>query len=173
VFVPERYDPSKAPRLYQPARINGVNLALDPVTGQTLPNVFVGAFVPGTGDRANGMVTNSDPNYPLGFRDNQGIEPEPRLGVAYDITGDSRTALHASVGVYHNPHVNANGMDAMARNPPVQNTPSINYGTLDTLLALGAQGAFSNRPSNVFGLERDAKTPVSYNYSGGVQREIG
>ena len=173
VFVPERYDPAKAPRLYQPARINGVNLALDPVTGQTLPNVFVGAFVPGTGDRANGMVTNSDPNYPLGFRDNQGIEPEPRLGVAYDITGDSKTALHASVGVYHNPHVNANGMDAMARNPPVQNTPSINYGTLDTLLALGAQGAFSNRPSNVFGLERDAKTPVSYNYSAGVQREIG
>jgi hypothetical protein len=75
--------------------------------------------------------------------------------------------------MYHNPHVNANGMDAMARNPPVQNTPSINYGTLDTLLALGAQGAFANRPSNVFGLERDAKTPVSYNYSAGVQREIG
>ncbi len=35
VFVPERYDPAKAPRLFQPARINGVNLALDPVTGQT------------------------------------------------------------------------------------------------------------------------------------------
>ena len=33
VFVPERYDPAKAPRLYQPARINNVNVALDPVTG--------------------------------------------------------------------------------------------------------------------------------------------
>ena len=64
-------------------------------------------------------------------------------------------------------------MDAMARNPPVQNTPSIIYGTMDTLLAVGAAGAFSNRPSNVFGIERDAKTPTSYNYSIGVQREMG
>ena len=82
VFVPERYDPARAPRLYQPARINNVNVALDPVTGQTLPNVFVGTFVPGTGDRYNGMVSSDDPDYPKGFRDNQGIEPEPRLGLA-------------------------------------------------------------------------------------------
>jgi hypothetical protein len=173
VFVPERYDPAKAPRLYQPARINNVNVALDPVTGQTLPNVYVGSFVPGTGDRYNGMVTNADPDYPKGFRDNQGIEPEPRLGLAWDILDDNKMALHASVGIYHNPHVNANGLDAMARNPPVQNTPSINYSTLDTFLGVGAQGAFSNRPSDVFGVERDAKTPKSYNYSVGVQREIG
>ena len=173
VFVAERYDPARAPRLYQPARINNVNVAFDPVTGQTLPNVFVGSFVPGSGDRYNGMVSSSEPNYPRGFRDSQGIEPEPRLGVAWDITGNNKTALHASVGMYHNPHVNANGMDAMARNPPAQNTPSIFYGTMDTLLAAGAQGAFSNRPSTVFGLERDAKTPTSYNYSIGVQRELG
>ncbi len=173
VFVPERYNPAKAPRLYQPAVVNGANVALDPVTGQALPNVFVGSFVPGTGDRYNGMVSSSDANYPKGFRDNQGIEPEPRLGLAWDITGDSKTALHASVGVYHNPHVNANGLDAMARNPPAQNTPSIFYGTLDSLLAVGAQGAFSNRPSDVFGIERNAKTPTSYNYSTGLQRELG
>jgi hypothetical protein len=173
VFVPERYDPAKAPRLYQPARVNGVNVALDPVTGQTLPNVFVGSFVPGSGDRYNGMVTSADPNYPKGFRDRTGIEPEPRLGLAWDITGNNKTAIHASVGKYHNPHVNANGMDAMARNPPVQNTPSIFYGTMDTLLAAGAQGAFSNRPSGVFGIQRDAPTPTSYNYSVGVQRELG
>ena len=81
--------------------------------------------------------------------------------------------MHSSVGLYHNPHVNANGMDAMARNPPAQNTPSIIYGTMDTLLAAGAQGAFSNRPSDVFGIQRDAKTPKSYNYSVGIQRDIG
>lgn len=173
VFVPERYDPARAPRLYQPARINNATVAFDPVTGQSLPNVFVGSFVPGTGDRYNGMVSSLDPNYPMGFRDSQGIEPEPRIGLAWDITGDNKTALHASAGIYHNPHVNANGMDAMARNPPAQNTPSIFYGTMDTLLAAGAQGAFSNRPSGVFGIERDAKTPTSYNYSVGIQRELG
>ena len=118
------------------------------------------------------MVTSDDPNYPKGFRDSQGLEPEPRLGLAWDIDG-GKTALHASAGLYHNPHVNANGMDAMARNPPAQNTPSIIYGTMDTLLSVGAAGAFANRPSTVFGIERDAKTPKSYNYSVGVQRELG
>jgi hypothetical protein len=172
VFVPERYDPAKVARLYQPARINNVNVALDPVTGQTLPNIFVGTFVPNTGDRYNGMVSSDDPNYPKGFRDSQGLEPEPRLGLAWDIDG-GKTAFHASAGLYHNPHVNANGLDAMARNPPAQNTPSIIYGTMDTLLSVGAQGAFANRPSAVFGIERDAKTPKSYNYSAGIQREIG
>jgi hypothetical protein len=173
VFVPARYDPARAPRLYQPARVNNVNVAQDPVTGETKANVFVGSFVPNTGDRYNGMVTSADPNYPKGFRDSQGIEPEPRIGLAWDITGNNKTALHASAGIYHNPHVNANGMDAMARNPPAQNTPSIFYTTMDALLVAGAAGAFSNRPSGVFGIERDARTPTSYNYSIGVQRELG
>jgi hypothetical protein len=173
VFVPERYDPAQVPRFYEPARINNQNVARDPVTGEVRPNVFVGSFVPGTGNPYNGMVTSDDPNYPRGFRDNQGLHPEPRLGIAYDLTGDNKTGLHASVGVYHNPHVNANGMDAMARNPPAQNTPSIWYSTMDTFLAAGAQGAFSLRPSTVFGIERNARTPTSYNYSIGVQRDIG
>ena len=120
VFVPERYDPAKAPRLYQPARINNVNVALDPVTGQTLPNVFVGTFVPGTGDRYNGMVTQRRPEL---------SERVPRQ------PGD-RTGAAARAGVGHHrrlarpPCTRASactttrtstrtGMDAMARNPPV------------------------------------------------------
>jgi hypothetical protein len=170
-FVPERYDPARAPRLYQPGRVNNVNVALDPVTGQTLPNVFVGAFVPGTGDRYNGMVTNGDPNYPDGFRSSQGLQPEPRIGMAFDLTGDGKTALHASAGLYHNAHITARSMDQSANNPPAVNTPSIFYGTMDTLL--GAAGSASLRPSSVFSLERDAQTPSSYNWQLGVQRELG
>ncbi len=170
VFVPERYDSAKAPRLYQPARVNNQNVALDPVTGEVRPNVFVGAFVPGTGDPYNGMVSHGEPGYPRGFRENQGIHPEPRLGVAWDLLGDGKTALHASAGLYHNPHITARSMDSAANNPPAVNNPTIFYGTMDTLLATGG---FSARPSNVFGLERDAKTPESYNWSIGVQREIG
>jgi hypothetical protein len=171
-FVPERYDPAKAPRLYQPARIGGVNVALDPVTGQVLPNIFVGSFVPGTGDPYNGMVRNTDPDYPKGFRDNQGIMPEPRLGTALDVFGDGKTALHASVGLFHNSQITARSMDSSANNPPAVNTPQILYGTMDTLLATGGP-AFSSRPSSVNSLERAAKTPSSYQWSLGLQREIG
>ncbi len=170
VFVPERYDPAQAPRLYQPGRINNTNVAIDPVTGEVRLNVFVGSFVPGTGNPYNGMVSSEDPDYPRGFRDNQGIHPEPRIGLAWDISGDGRMALHTSAGIYHNAHITARSMDSAANNPPAVNTPQIIYGTMDALL-VGA--AFSSRPSSVFGLERDARTPTSYNWSLGVQREIG
>ena len=170
VFVPDRYDPARAPRLYEPARINNQNVALDPLTGDVRPNIFVGSFIPNTGDLYNGMVTHDDPDYPRGFRDNQGIHPEPRLGLAWDIFGDGRMALHTSAGVYHNAHITARSMDSAANNPPAVNTPSVIYGTMDTLL----QGAdFTLRPSSVFGLERDARTPTSYNWSVGIQRELG
>jgi hypothetical protein len=169
-FVPERYDPARAPRLYQPARINNQNVAFDPVTGTVLPNVFVGSFVPGTGDPYNGMVRNDDPSYPRGFRDNQGVHLEPRLGVAYDLTGDGKTALHASVGLYHNSFITARSMDQAANNPPAVNTPTIFYSSFDSFLG-GA--ASSSRPSTVNALERDAKTPSSYNWQLGIQRELG
>jgi hypothetical protein len=168
-FVPGRYDPARAPRLFQPARINNQNVAFDPVTGQVLPNIFAGSFVPGTGDPANGMVSRDDPDYPRGFRDNQGIHPEPRLGLAYDLTGDGKTALHASAGLYHNAHITARSMDQSANNPPAVFTPIVYYGSMDTLL--GSSSA--RRPSNVFSLERDAQTPSSYNWSLGIQREVG
>jgi hypothetical protein len=115
------------------------------------------------------MVSNDDPGYPEGFRENQGLHFEPRLGFAYDLTGDGKTALHASAGVYHNAHITARSMDQAANNPPAVFTPVVYYGSMDTLL--GASSA--QRPSNVFALERDAKTPTSYNWSIGVQREIG
>src|SRR5262249_17898870 len=35
-FDPSAYDPKQAPRLYQPAIVNGARVAFDPVTGQTL-----------------------------------------------------------------------------------------------------------------------------------------
>ncbi len=168
-FVPERYNPARAPRLFQPARINNQNVAFDPVTGQTLPNVYVGSFVPGTGDPYNGMVRSSDPDYPEGFRDNQGIHPEPRLGLAFDLTGDGKTAVHASAGLYHNAHITARSMDQSANNPPAVNTPIIYYGSMDTLLGAGS----ALRPSDVFALERNAKTPSSYNWSLGIQRDVG
>ena len=52
-----------------PAIVNGTRVAFDPVTGQSLNAIFIGAFVPGTGDEANGMVKETDPSVPGGFRE--------------------------------------------------------------------------------------------------------
>src|SRR5262249_26118830 len=52
-FVPDRYDPAQAPRLFQPAVIGGKQVAYDPVSGAVQPVAYVGTFVPNTGNLAN------------------------------------------------------------------------------------------------------------------------
>ena len=174
VFVPERYDPAKVPRLYQPAVVNDVNVAFDPVTGETLGQRLRRHLRARHGRSLQRHGDQQRPQLPEGLP----RQPGDRAGAAASdspgtLPTTARRRCTRARGLYHNPHVNANGLDAMARNPPAQNTPSIIYGTMDTLLAVGAAGAFSNRPSAVFGIERDAQTPKSYNYSVGVQRELG
>ena len=169
-FVPERYDPAKAPRLYYPQKINGVNKAVDPATGQVLNEVFVGTFVPGTGNPANGMVGANDPDYPRGFRDTLAPAIEPRVGMAYDLFGNNTTKLHASAGVFHNA-VLGGGSQGNLQGPPLFNQSSIFYSTLSDFMTPGA--TLAQRPTGVNGLERHAKTPVAYRYTAGVQRDIG
>ena len=99
-FALDRYGLSKAPLFFQPAcsialPSNGVcptaNLRVrNPVTGEILPRVFQGAFVPGTGNPYNGMVLGTDDSYPRAFRDQQPIQLQPRFGFAWDLAGTAR-----------------------------------------------------------------------------------
>ena len=174
-FDPDQYVPGGSPLLYQPVLVNGQQRALNTVTGELRPYIYVGGFVPGTGDPYNGMVTQDEwGSYGTGFRVSQGIEPEGRAGLAWDITGTGKTSLHASIGRYHNPFVNANGLDNLARNPPAQSNPVLRYSTIDQMLTPEGAAAFDTRPSSgILGLQHDAPTPKSLNYSVGIQREIG
>ena len=173
-FDPDRYIPGGSPLLFRPVRVNGVNLAQNPVTGELRPNVYVGSFVPNTGDPYNGMVTNDEwPSYGVGFRVSQGIQPEGRVGFAWDIIGNGKTSLHGSLGRYHNAFVNANGLDILARQPPAQNNPILRYSTIEQLMTPQARAAFDATPSAITGFQHVAPTPKSLNYSIGVQRELG
>jgi hypothetical protein len=164
-FVFERYDPANAPRMYVPAP---GNTARDLATGQVVPGALAGTYVPGTGDRANGMVPAYDRTYPYGFRDNQGIHPEPRIGIAYDLFGNGKTGLHFSAGLFHQGYVGG-GVGGNLQGPPTSNETNIPNSLVSQVLASGKV----YRPGDVRGLERDAKTPAAYSLSLGIQQEIG
>jgi Carboxypeptidase regulatory-like domain/TonB-dependent Receptor Plug Domain len=169
-FRPELYDPASAPRLYQPAVINGVRVAFDPPTGQRLNQIYIGAFVPGTGDPSNGMELATDPDAPRGHREQRAPEIEPRVGVAYDLFGRGTTVLHASAGMFHNARLGGGNLGNL-RNPPFFNNPIAFYGSASQLFQPGA--AILLFPTNINALERDAHTPSSYNWSAGIRQDIG
>ncbi len=169
-FDPATYNPANAPRLYQPALVNGTRVALDPATGQTLNAIYIGAYVPGTGNQANGMVLQTDSDVPRGFRKVLAPQLEPRVGFSWDITGEGRTVLHSSAGQFHNARLGG-GSAGNLRNPPYILNPIIFYNTMATTFIPGVVPA--NRPGNVEALETSYKTPSSFNWSIGLRRELG
>jgi hypothetical protein len=169
-FDPSRYDPARAPRLYQPAIVNGTRVALDPVTGQTLNAVYIGAFVPGTGDENNGMVTAGD-GVPRGFRETLAPQIEPRLGLSWDPLGTGLTAIHASAGLFHNARLGGGSLGNLSGNPPFIHNPVLSFGTLQSTFVPGTNRL--NRPAAIEALEWDYETPSSYNWSVGIRRDIG
>jgi hypothetical protein len=166
----ERYDPAQAPALFRPVLSGGRRMGFNPVTGTVVDPVLIGAFVPGSGSLTNGMVEGTDTTYPSGFVQQENILPEPRIGLAYDPFGDSKTAIHAGFGLFHNTRAVGQPYVLAARgNPPRQFTPVAYYGNMDTFL--NAPGFLS--PTSVFSFEKDMKTPGIFNLTFGVQRDVG
>jgi hypothetical protein len=183
-FDPSRYNPANAPLLYQPTCTVAITAAACPTANRRAfdprtPTVLltntnlVGTFVPATGDLANGIILSTDPTAPRGFRNTRSIDLEPRVGLAWDLRGDGKTVLRMMGGVYHAPRVGGGtgGASSLGGNPPLQRSFSINFGNVENLLNL--IGGALNSPSTVAAVEVSSKTPTTYNYTLGIQRDIG
>ena len=147
--------------------------AQNPVTGALLTNTnLVGTFVPGVGDKLNGVAVGTEPNVPHGFKDPAPLQVQPRFGFAWDITGKSKTVLRAHGGVYHSTRTGGGTTGGnLVSNPPYQRSVTIDYGTIDNLASL--VGTALERPTALNAVEVHTRTPTIYNFSFGIQQEIG
>jgi hypothetical protein len=183
-FDATSFDPAKAPVLYRPACTVAVTAtaacatanrrAIDPRNPTVLLNntALVGTFVPGTGDKLNGIAVGTGPNVPHGFKDPAPIQVEPRFGFAFDIFGGGKTVLRAHGGVYHSTRTGGGTTGGnLVSNPPFQRNVTIDFGTIDTLVNL--LDTALERPAGLNAVEIHTKTPTIYNFSMGIQQDIG
>ncbi|MFB3826561.1 MAG: carboxypeptidase regulatory-like domain-containing protein [Bryobacteraceae bacterium] len=169
-FVPSRFDPARAVKLIAPARSGSSRVGVHPVTGQVYPAANIGAIAPGTGDPDNGLVvTAKDASYPRSLIDNRGVHFGPRLGFAYDVFGNAKTAIRGGFGMFYNRQNLDAVLNPFTTQSPLVQTPVITFGAMATLLS--SSGLLS--PQNVLGIDRAGHIPTVMNFSLSVQQRIG
>ena len=150
-FDPSRYDPSKAAV---------IQTAAGPTQGSIL-----------SGDPFNGMVQEGTNGIPAGLAQHRYNNFQPRVGFAYDVFGDGKTALRGGAGIFNERiRQNNQSFDGLG-NPPLSYTPTLFNGNIDNLSpALLATG--TRFPVGINGFDKAGQIPTYYGYNLGIQQQL-
>ena len=175
-FLPERWQLSAAPLIYVAGCANNSypcsgsdRRAMHPVTLALLGEgsaTAIGAIVRDSGDVANGLfvagngISGRTFTWPV-------LATAPRVGVAYDLTGEQRFVIRGSTGLYYDrPSANAAGTYAAIGNPPISESVTVRNGQLQSL---GTAGLSTLTPSALRVIQYDSPLPTSAQWNVGAQ----
>jgi hypothetical protein len=188
-FFADRWDPKQAARVYRLVCMDGrpgdqpcpANLqrTIDPANpGVFFPSAFNGNIVPGSGSQINGVSTDGIPGAKPGtYFKFPYLVAAPRLGFAWNVTGDGRTAIRASAGIFYNfPRSTGTGGYSFAGGCPVSCSNQIRWGTFDDIAAVASGSSTAQlvqSPVNVNVGGFNQRLAKSYNTNVAFQRDIG
>lgn len=149
-FEPSAYDPNLTDN-------NGNPVPSDPCNGLVL--------VPGTNFCRDAGFFGGIPGTNRSLKENNNHAISPRIGIAWDVMGDGRTAIRAGVGQFFQ-RERLNHTLNMANNAPFSLTAPDIRRTLDTPVIQAGAGA----PG--FGVDPSANLPNTWQWNLTVEREL-
>lgn len=184
-FNPSLYSKSGESRVYVPFCANGAasctgsNLvARDPGTGATASSGLIGNYVPNSGNPGTGLQILGVNGVSANPYTQNWIAVGPRVGFAYDVMGDGKTAIRGGWGLFYN-RLDGNQVYGMSGQAPAAYNVSVSNQTLDQIAA-----ANTGKPPSFTALAVSPLAPNSWttgkvpfdavqNASIDIQRNIG
>jgi hypothetical protein len=127
----------------------------------------------------NGMGIGGVNGIPKGLVNNTWANFGPRIGFAYDLTGQGKTIVRGGFGIMFD-RIQGNDMYNGATNPPMNASPTLNNVSLSNPGLNVKSGSTITAaslpilPLGVTGIQASGyKLPTTYQYSAGVQQALG